>query len=111
MDKNIYTIINGELYHYGVPGMKWGKRKAQDIGADDYKASKIKKRLADKQFRQDVKVARKYGLEGDYELDTRTGEMRVTQWYNSKHQKIGEAYAKKVLDAASRTGRIDIRYD
>ena len=27
--KKEYTIINGELYHYGVPGMKWGHHKKQ----------------------------------------------------------------------------------
>lgn len=27
--ENNYVLCNGELYHYGVPGMRWGVRRAQ----------------------------------------------------------------------------------
>lgn len=39
-----YMIVNGELYHYGVAGMKWGIRKANYKSA---RSDKLKKKALD----------------------------------------------------------------
>lgn len=34
-----YIIHNGELFHYGVPGMKWGRRKAPEVSSNQGRRS------------------------------------------------------------------------
>lgn len=46
-------MINDELYHYGVPGMKWGQRKSQN------KLSKIDKHSNKNDWSEDATAAAK----------------------------------------------------
>lgn len=127
MESTTYTIDGKEfeLKHYGVKGMRWGHRKKQsryeraadraqrdadDLRKHGYTAeADAVQRVADKnrqkairkaekkQFKADVKDFRKNGFELDYEIDAKTGQFTVTQYYNSKRQKIGKEYADRIL--------------
>lgn len=51
-----YNYTPDELYHWGVPGMKWGKRKAKvSFNDSNYRQSKIDKATA----KIDRKIAKK----------------------------------------------------
>lgn len=41
-----YVIANGELYHWGVKGMKWGVRKKRPVHPD-YEKAHSKKRISE----------------------------------------------------------------
>lgn len=114
MESTTYTIDGKEfeLKHYGVKGMKWGRRKkpepyVQDLGGGVKatwpskkafkKAERQRIKTEKKQFKADVKDFRKNGFELDYEIDAKTGQFTVTQYYNSKRQKIGKEYADRIL--------------
>lgn len=41
-----YVIVHGELYHHGVKGMKWGRRKKRPVHPD-YEKAHSRKRISE----------------------------------------------------------------
>ena len=91
-----------ELCHTGVKGMKWGVRRAQKqlsklTGRD---RNSISKEEAE-DFKSEVKIAKKNGVNADVEFNAKTGEMSIKSFVNSKNQKIGADYAQAIMSQAA----------
>lgn len=100
---------NEELMHYGVPGMKWGVRKApQTSGGSKRKSAKSKmseyfeKRKADKQAAKEAEKLKKRKLSevSNEELKRRVDRLQLENRYReelSKNHAKHESKGKKLV--------------
>lgn len=68
MNQNNY---NDELMHYGVLGMKWGRRKNRYISKDSKRATNIRKKRIEQMSNEDLKTVNKR-----LELESRYKDLR-----------------------------------
>lgn len=82
-------MFSNELYHHGVKGMRWGHRKTKYTAAQTAR------------FKQDVKTAKKHGIQADYSIDTKTGKVTWGQ-KTINGRKVSDKYATAVLKKVQR---------
>lgn len=102
--KDLKELGEGKHLSYGIGKKRQAKLDARDKASLEKRIAKNEAKLQAKsdrkQFRADVKETKKRGLLGDYKIDAKTGQMKVTQFYNSKSEKIGMEYAQHVMHQA-----------
>jgi len=114
-------LKQNELMHFGIMGMRWGKRGSQKAANGSKLVKKVgdswsknlenkSKRLsneekikekakAEKEYiKKEAKIAEKKGLIVNVERDGVGNVTKVGQAYDSKGHKIGAETAQKILD-------------
>ena len=106
--------MNNELYHYGVPGMRWGVRRAKNqlsklTGRDQTKISDDEAQ----RFRKDVKVLKKMNKADRSEYGNATLKSKYGKEYtDAVIKQAGKEKVKSIIGktAAITAGTIAVSY-
>ena len=115
-----YVIVNGELYHYGVPGMRWGVRKTSYVPGVQYSDRQKKKfkRQAVSILKGQSKEAKNYSKimdnksTRDYKMADKhvwTSEKAQARNDQEKFQKY-QAKAWKKMGSSIQAGQKSVEY-
>lgn len=87
-----YIVQNSELYHYGVKGMKWGRRRYHNEERKQQKAERKQQRQEYKQQRQQQKVERKNNINKVYKKLNSSSTFAERVVYNDATRKKAAKY-------------------
>lgn len=100
-----------ELYHYGIPGMKWGKRKARPININigfgrRGSSSSTSSRKPSRDYKRAQSKSVKYM--SDEELRTALNRKTLEQNLARQRRSVGRAFVEDVVLTASKTAATNL---
>lgn len=88
-----YVIKNGELFHWGIPGMKWGVRKQREPQGPDTRS--------EDQIKFDTLRQKKFSQMSQNELRFYLDRMDLERRYNQAHPSDHEQAKRFIKNAVS----------
>ena len=109
--ENNYIVVNGELYHWGVKGMRWGVRRYQNkdgtltkAGKKRYNNDAEEKSKVEKQAPSKVRKKKRVSEMSDAELRSEINRIQMERQYaqlTARHVSAGEKFVKNVAMTAA----------